>query len=94
MNKIFKYQLEVTDNQVIQMPENAEILTVQVQNIDLKQVPCLWARVNPDYIKRPYKIRTIGTGHPIEDDFNGKYLGTYQLTELSEILVFHVFLKV
>ena len=91
MSTIYKYQLETTDNQIIYMPKNADILTVQVQNINMKQVPCLWAMVNTDNISKGYKIRIIGTGHEIEEDFEGKYIGTYQLTELSEVLVFHVF---
>lgn len=44
MKTIYKYPLDVTDRQVIAMPEDAEILTVQVQN----GKPMLWAVVDPN----------------------------------------------
>ena len=86
MESIFKYQLETTDEQIVEMPLGAEVLTVQVQN----GTPCIWARVNPDYAKLQYRFRIFGTGHPIEDDFVGKYVGTYQLQ--NGALIFHVWL--
>lgn len=86
MKTIYKYQLEVTDEQVIKMPAYAEILTVQIQD----GIPCIWVAVNTVFADRDYKIRTIGTGNPIEKEFKGRYIGTYQLQNGS--LVFHVFL--
>lgn len=44
MNTIWKYPLYVQDVQTVEMPDEADILTVQVQG----DVPCLWAMVNPD----------------------------------------------
>jgi len=43
MNSIWKYPLQVTDAQTIDVPEGSEALSVQVQN----GTPCLWARVDP-----------------------------------------------
>ena len=37
--KIYKYPLEVQDEQVVMLPTGAKILTVQSQ----KDRPCLWA---------------------------------------------------
>jgi len=55
MNKsIWKYQLEVTDNQIVKMPKDAEILSVQTQNEEV----CLWALVIPNNDKED---RTFGS---------------------------------
>ena len=90
MKAIWKYPLQTTDEQTIEVPENTQILTVQIQN----EKPYLWCLVKTNNPQTPntiktYKIRTIGTGHPIENNFSGKYIGTYQLMDGS--LVFHVF---
>jgi len=88
MNKIFKYVLEVTDLQEVDIPVNAINLAVQFQNGDL----CLWAIVNPENPKYKRKIRIIGTGHPISEDvINGelKYIGTVQ--DMGGALIWHVF---
>ncbi len=39
--KIFKYPMKTIDFQVIQIPQNAEILTIQAQH----ETPCIWAIV-------------------------------------------------
>lgn len=86
MKTIYKYKLEVTDEQIIEIPAFSEILTVQTQN----EIPYIWALVDPKFYACNYKFRIIGTGHKIEDGFNGKYIGSVQLS--SDKLVFHVFL--
>ena len=88
MNKtIWKFELETTDNQTIEMPVNAEILTVQTQN----EIPCIWALVDPTETKVKRFIEVFGTGHDIHYDMgvSRNYLGTYQLQGGSS--VFHVF---
>lgn len=85
METIYKYQLETTDEQLIEMPIGAEILTVQTQN----GTPCIWAKVNTKNANFKYQFRIFGTGHPIESDFRGKYIGTYQLS--GGALIFHVY---
>jgi hypothetical protein len=84
MKSIWKYPLQVTDEQVIDAPEGAEALTVQMQS----GTPCLWMRVDPASPKMPRKIITHGTGHRVQDT-TGRYIGTYQLD--GGALVFHVF---
>ena len=84
MKTIWKYKLQVIDKQEIEMPDNAELLTVQVQ----RGVPCLWVKVDPNIPTRTYGIATYGTGHPIHQD-NQKYIDTYIIDEGA--LVFHVF---
>ena len=87
MNKIYKYNLRIEDQQVIQMPIGAKILTVQVQKGQVQ----LWALVNPEIPTQARTIEIIGTGNPINDDIVGErnYIATFQLHDGS--LVFHVF---
>lgn len=40
---VYKYELEITDEQTIRLPLNAELLTVQMQGDKC----CLWALVDP-----------------------------------------------
>jgi hypothetical protein len=84
MKRIFKYKLETTDLQSIDMPQGAEILCLQVQNGE----PCIWALVNDaaTVTKRHFEI--YGTGHNIPNA-NRKYIGTYQLR--GGALVYHCF---
>lgn len=85
---IWKYQLETVDVQKLQMPKNAEILTVQMQ----KDTLCLWALVNPYSEKEERIVEIFGTGHPIKSITNRKYISTYQL--LKGDFVGHVFEKI
>lgn len=81
---IFKYPLEITDEQTIEMPVNARILTVKTQGNQI----CLWALVTPDHTLEKRKIRIYGTGHPVDME-NIIYIGT-TMTE-GENFVWHVF---
>ena len=78
MRTIFKYPLEVTDNeQKMLMPEGARVVNVGTQ---LDGFVYLWALV--DSSSRPFSVTTIrtfvivGTGHPIPDGV--EYVGTVQ----------------
>jgi hypothetical protein len=84
METVYKYQLRTIDEQSIEMPLGAEVLALQIQN----GVPCIWARVNPKHSKIRYRFKIFGTGQLIEDDFVGKYIGTYQIK--NSALIFHV----
>lgn len=88
MKTIWKFPLETTDYQEIEIPELHSILSLQVQN----DVPTLWALINDTESKKEkVSIVIIGTGHPIENKqiAQRKFIGTYQL---SNGLVFHVFI--
>ena len=89
MKTIFKYPLEVTDDQEIEVPECFNPLSVQVQ----RGSPCLWAEVDPGCprtIKR--QILIVGTGHPLPDDHDvWDYIGTFQMYDGE--LVFHAYWK-
>lgn len=85
--KIYKYTLQVTDLQEIELPLNSHLLSVQEQGNE----PQLWAVVDEtETRKEKVRIATIGTGNPIGVDLGGSlYMGTYQLNNGQ--LVFHVF---
>lgn len=86
MKKIYKYPLEITDTQFVELPLGAEILTVQMQGNQL----CLWAMVNtlPEAIKKNRRIEIIGTGNPIPIG-DLKYISTFQM--MDGRLIYHVF---
>lgn len=85
---IFKYPIDITDAQIIEMPADAEVLTVQLQN----EIPCIWAKVDPANVMTTYRVRVIGTGHIIYDDETlGTYIGTFLIDE--DTGVFHVWIK-
>lgn len=84
---IYKYELKITDEQIVQLPFNAQILTVQMQG----DMCCLWALVEPMNELEERTIYIHGTGHPIKDTKKYKYINTFQITHLG--LVFHVFEK-
>ena len=82
MITIFKYELKITDEQKIDIPEGAKILSVQMQG----DTPCLWAMVNTKNKLESRSIAIIGTGNPCwcpEWDF----VGTIQ----ERVFVWHVF---
>jgi hypothetical protein len=85
MKTIWKFPLEVTDEQTVEIPSGAQLLSVQNQH----ETACLWAVVDPEAEKKPCVIQIYGTGHPIEEV--GTYLSTFQMHGGS--LVFHAFIK-
>lgn len=85
MKTIYKYKIETTDSQVLLLPKEAEILTVQIQNGE----PHLWAMIDTDKDETdPRVIEIFGTGNPIPDG-NRRYISSYQLRDGR--LIFHVF---
>ena len=82
MKTIWKYPISSVPCQKIEMPLNAEILCVQLQD----HIPTLWALVETENPKKPFNILTYYTGAYWINE-KGKYIGTYQLAGL----VHHVF---
>lgn len=85
MKTIWKYPLEFTDKQIVQLPWGARILDVQEQD-----GLCLWAMIDP---KEERKIKRhifiIGTGwNPMCLD-HMKHISTLQ--QKNTPLVFHIF---
>jgi hypothetical protein len=86
---VYKYELEITDEQMVKLPFNAQILTVQMQGNKC----CLWALVDPTHELYERTICIHGTGNPIKikDAREYKYISTFQIPHLG--LVFHAFEK-
>ncbi len=82
--KIYKYVLQIDDNQAIEMPEGATILTAQMQRGHL----CLWAVVDidPELPQKMRHIEIIGTGN-LFTEAPRRYIATVQ----DGSLVWHVF---
>lgn len=86
MKTIYKQIIKTTDSQTIELPKGSEILSLQTQNNDA----CIWFLCNPKEQEKEVKVLDIfGTGHPITDGYDGKFIGTYQLYDGK--LVFHCF---
>jgi hypothetical protein len=88
LNTIWKVEIPVEDEIKLQMPEGAEILDVQTQH----ETPCLWFACNPANKLVERHFRLIGTGHHYYDYEQMKYIGTFQITNLTlGTFVGHVF---
>jgi uncharacterized phage-associated protein len=88
-HRIFKYTLKETDQQKLDLPIGAKLLSVQAQN----EAICIWALVNAAQTETsPWEFFVYGTGHPMYGEIDGAaFLGTVQLQRGT--LVFHVFAK-
>lgn len=83
--RIWKYRLNIIDEQQLFLPVDAKILTVQTQH----GTCCLWTLVNEENTAKEFrKIAIYGTGNPLPDN-PGEYIGTFQMH--GGDLVFHVF---
>lgn len=88
MRKIFKYQLEIVDYQIIDIKRPAISLSVAEQYDGI----VMYAMVDDNEESIPIDVRMIGTGHPIKDDIDSyKFLGTVKLARGE--LMFHVFTR-
>jgi hypothetical protein len=87
---IWKYPIEITDDQSIDMPSYAEILSVQIQN----GVPCIWALVDPDGEKETRKFEIFGTGNPIMVDIGVERTFIGSFFSHDNKLVWHLFERI
>jgi len=87
MRKIYKYPLEIVDEQLVKLPEDSIILTVRVQ----RNKVYLWVEVDTTKPLLERIIYTRGTGQPV-DDVHGVYLGTYEY--FGGELIYHVYIGV
>lgn len=94
MRSIYKYQLETTDIQTINVPKltGEESFKAQVLSVDTQsEIPCVWCLVDTEEKKQQVKIRIVGTGNPMPMLSKNDYLGTYNLHDGK--MVFHVFIE-
>lgn len=85
MSKIYKYELEITDKQILYIPKGGKILSVQFQNSTL----CLWALVDLNNPNQERIIRILGTGHEAKESSLKYYIDTVQ--QFDGKLIWHVF---
>lgn len=82
---IWKFVLEISDIQEIQMPGGADILSVAEQDGRL----CLWALVDPGAIRECRKVWIIVTGNPFPEAVELHFIGTVPMH--GGALIWHVF---
>lgn len=82
---IWKYPLQIEDIQEVEMPADAQVLCVEVQNGQ----PCLWAKIEITKLDAVYKIATVRTGYSADHAEGMRYIGTYLLH--GDKFVGHVF---
>jgi len=87
MKTIWKYKLEVKDEQDIYLPRGGRILALDCQGND----PHIWVLVpnTDDTETEKVRFRSFGTGFPLDNVNDYTYLGTYLI--LHGQYVFHVF---
>ena len=85
MHSVWKYTVPVADTFSIETRRGAKILSVAVQGDEV----CIWAEVNPTAPVEERRFRMCGTGHPIPEDEDRRFVGTVLLRGGS--LVFHLF---
>lgn len=81
---VYKYDIEIKDSQLIDIPAGGEILTVQTQH----GRPRIWVLVQPEAELKQRVLLLCGTGQEIEVG-RMKYIGTFQMYEGK--LVYHLF---
>lgn len=94
MRKIYKYQLENTDIQKLNIPKliGANNFTDQVLKIDIQNGnPCMWCLVDTEESYQDVSIRIVGTGYTMPLLTKTDYLGSY--IQLNGCFVGHVFLE-
>lgn len=89
INTIYKFETQFNDLFRIEMPKDAEILCVQVDQ--KTNIPCIWAVVDIENKLEDRYFELFGTGSPIKIDIgiSRKYIGTYQFN--NGMLIFHLF---
>jgi len=92
MKTIWKFEVigDIYGKLKLNMPKEAEILSVQIQN----ERPQIWALVNDEAEIEERFFEIFGTGHNITGDMGveRKYIGTFQL--YNGTLVFHLFERI
>ena len=72
MKTIYKYPIEITNKQIIEMPCNYKLLHV---GLDPEGNPVLWAEVYTSSPTALVPIYVIGTGHPVPEET--KHIGSF-----------------
>ena len=65
MKTIYKYELQIEDEQNIPMPVGSKIVHV---GLDPRGVSCIWAEVETENPVENVNFHIIGTGHPLPNE--------------------------
>lgn len=84
---IWKFKLEPEDEQILFVPQGAQILSVKTQH----GIPCMWAEVDPNAPKISMAVRILGTGHLLDDLEDFRFVGT--VLTMDDSLVWHFYVK-
>lgn len=84
MQVIWKLQIPIADEFIIELPEQSKILSFQFQD----KLPCIWFICNPENKKESVKFYVRGTGHPVPE--KSAYVGSAQ----DIPFVWHLFLSI
>ena len=90
MKTIYKYNLDITDSQLIELPIDSEILSVKCQDNFL----CMWLLIEVGTIETTsLEIEIFGTGNPIYENnkTSRKFVDT---VVMPNGLVWHVFIRI
>lgn len=87
MRTIYKYPLEITDEQVIKI-SLFKYICESIVRVDLDPLgqPCIWCEVETTSKPLPVIIFIVGTGNPIPDE--AKHIGSF----IQGPFVWHVYL--
>lgn len=84
MKTIYKYPIQITDEQEIQMPKDANVFHA---GLDANETPCVWAIVDTEAPPEPMSILVCGTGNPL------RYEPDWRVGSFTQgPFVWHVFL--
>ena len=90
MKTIYKYELEITDEQKVVIHGYKSILKVAEQNGSLM----LWCIVDPTMsFGKTINVDIVGTGHPINDERKCAKGGYFDTVVMTNGLVWHVFIN-
>jgi hypothetical protein len=83
---IWKFPLKLTDEQVLELRQDASVLSA---GLDPMGQLCVWALVEPELGTLPVRARIVGTGHPAEDLDRWRFVGSVT----QGLCVWHVFVE-
>lgn len=88
MKRVCEYPLKLRDKQVLEMPREAQFLSV----IEMDNRIVLYALINPDLSKKPYEVFLRGTENPIDDIYLrfSDFIGT---VKMPDGFVWHIFVE-
>jgi hypothetical protein len=88
VKRIFRYDLDIEDEQLVDMPRSPQILSVAPHRFSPDRAE-IWALVDDQQPEVPVRFRVFGTGHPADAAAGCAFIGTVPIHGGS--LIFHVF---